>query len=130
MAKASSLNPGLIGLVTLELTGNSRIRTIKQSVFGLDQVTDVVTLNYDPIPGDPDPIAGELFVNAARAHACAPQRQNWSADHELALYIAHSFDHLCGHDDGTESERRSMRRRDLRWVHDADADGLVRGLFS
>jgi ssRNA-specific RNase YbeY (16S rRNA maturation enzyme) len=89
----------------------------------------VVSLRYDPIPGDPEPVAGELFVNAQRAYHDAPRRHHWTPNHELALYIAHSLDHLADQDDATEAERRTMRRRDLRWVHQADQLGLVQDLF-
>ncbi|MBQ3810327.1 MAG: hypothetical protein II839_05855, partial [Kiritimatiellae bacterium] len=40
----------------------------------------------------------------------------WNADAELALYLAHGFDHLAGSDDATAAGYRAMRRRELRWL--------------
>jgi rRNA maturation RNase YbeY len=127
--KAQRISPDLPADITLELTTDERIRVVKQLVFGIDEVTDVVTVSYDPMPGIPESAHAELFVNAYRAHTRAPQRKGWSQNHELALYLAHSLDHLAGKDDATEQERQSMRRRDLRWVHDAGNAGLLIGLF-
>jgi len=78
--------------------------------------TDVITQRYDPIPGEPGGLTGELFVNAERAACCAPRRAGWDPDRELALYLAHGFDHLTGADDGTRAERSRMRRRELGWL--------------
>jgi probable rRNA maturation factor len=39
-------------------------------------------------------------------------RFGWSPAQELALYLIHGLLHLCGYDDGTEPERRLMRRRE------------------
>jgi ssRNA-specific RNase YbeY (16S rRNA maturation enzyme) len=35
---------------------------------------------------------------------------------ELALYIAHGFDHLSGADDDTPARRAAMRRTEMRWL--------------
>lgn len=94
--------------------------------------TDVITMSYAPMPGIGTGISGELVVNVCRAEELGRKHargNRWSPDHELALYIAHGIDHLAGGTDEQPEARLKMRRRDLAWVHRADAAGLVRGLF-
>ncbi len=100
--------------ITLHLTDDRGIAAVKQAVFGMPEITDVVALSYLPTPAAPAP-EGEIFVNVQRAftRSC---RQGWSPARELALYIAHGLDHLAGADDRTPPERRRMRRRELRWI--------------
>jgi probable rRNA maturation factor len=68
------------------------------------------------IPGEPGGLIGELFINVERAVRVAPRRADWSADRELALYLAHGLDHLTGADDHAPEERARMRRRELAWL--------------
>lgn len=100
--------------VTLVLTDDTGIAGYKEAAFGYREITDVVTLVYEPSPADPD-FEGEVFVNVERAFS-RPCRRNWSPARELALYIAHGFDHLTGADDQTTDERLRMRRRELQWI--------------
>lgn len=100
--------------VTVVLTDDRGIQAYKEAAFGYREVTDVVTLRYSPSPADPG-AEGEIFVNVQRAFA-RPCRTGWSPAHELALYIAHGFDHLTGADDHSPAERRRMRQRELRWL--------------
>jgi rRNA maturation RNase YbeY len=133
LERAAAIHGHRWGDVQLTLTDDDAIRAVKLAVFGLDITTDVVSLAYDPIPGDPDEDAtdGELFVNAALAQQRGrrSQRQHWGPAHELALYLAHACDHLSGEDDADAAGRRRMRRRELNWVHAAAAQGLLDNLF-
>jgi len=113
--------------VTLILTDDAGIRTINAGVFARAAVTDVITCRYAPIPGLGEGMEGELVVNLDRAVALA--RRNWPASRELALYIAHGCDHLAGADDATSAGAARMRRRELRWLREAAADGLLEGLI-
>lgn len=100
--------------VTVVLTDDQGIATFKHAAFGYREITDVVTLRYAPSPADPG-TEGEIFVNVQRAFS-RPRRAGWSPIRELALYIAHGFDHLTGGDDSTPPGRQRMRRRELRWL--------------
>ena len=115
------------GAVTLILTGDDGIRCINAGVFGRDSVTDVITCSYDPVPGVEPDAEAELVVNVQRAVARA--RPGWPASRELALYIAHGCDHLTGADDATPDAAARMRRRELRWLREADARGLLEDLI-
>ena len=115
------------GEISVFLTGDRQIAEVKDRVFGLDEVTDVIALRYDPIPGIEELATAELFVNVERAAGVAPRRA-WNVSKELALYMAHGCDHLAGQSDNTEAERTRMRRRELRWLREAEVLGLIDGL--
>jgi rRNA maturation RNase YbeY len=114
------------GDISVNLTGDSQIAEVKERVFGRDEVTDIIALRYDPIPGIEELATAELFVNVERAAGVT--RGTWSTSKELALYLAHGCDHLAGQSDNTETERNRMRRRELRWLREAEALGLIDGL--
>jgi ssRNA-specific RNase YbeY (16S rRNA maturation enzyme) len=86
------------------------------AINGAAGPTDVTTQGYDPLPGEPAGVYGELYVNADRSQAAAPKRAGWSAAKELLLYVAHGMDHLSGADDGAARDYARMRRRELKWV--------------
>jgi rRNA maturation RNase YbeY len=102
--------------VTVHLLDDAGIAPVNEAIMAHTGATDVITQRYEPCPGEPDGLLGELFVNVQRAALAAPRRAAWSADRELALYLAHGFDHLTGADDGTPAERARMRRRELGWL--------------
>ena len=133
LKRAASTHGHQWGEVELRLTDDAAIRAVKLAVFGLDITTDVVALPYDPIPGEPDEgcTDGELFVNAAlaRQRGERSRRRHWGPPQELALYLAHACDHLSGEDDRDEAGRQRMRRRELKWVRDAAAQGLLDDLY-
>lgn len=102
--------------VTIHLLDDASIAPVNAAVMAHEGATDVITQRYEPIPGEPGGLIGELFVNVERAARAAPRRAGWDADRELALYLAHGFDHLTGADDRTPVGRTRMRRRELRWL--------------
>lgn len=110
----SRLPPDVWGDITVTLTDDTGIQTYKEAAFGIREITDVVTIHYTPSPADPMH-EGEIFVNVQRAF----ERQattEWTCYHELALYIAHGFDHLTGANDHTPEKRKAMRQREKRWL--------------
>lgn len=89
---------------------------VHEAVNGVSGATDVITQRYDPLPGEPDGIYGELYVNVDQAVRAAPKRRGWSPAKELLLYVAHGMDHLSGADDLTPRDYDRMRRRELGWL--------------
>ncbi len=102
--------------ITVHLLDDAGIAPVNTAILTHDGATDVITQRYDPCPGEPGGLIGEVFVNVERARHSAPRRAGWSPDRELALYLAHGFDHLTGADDRTPLERTRMRRRELAWL--------------
>lgn len=104
--------------LSVVLLDDAAMPDCKQRVFGVRRQTDVISLAYAAIPGI-QPATAELVINAERALR-EGARHPGGAARELALYLAHGLDHLAGRDDDTPARRRSMRRRETRWL---DAEG-------
>ena len=96
------------------LTDDCGIIPANREFFGKDRPTDVISFRYDPVPGEENEVTGDLIVNVE----CALREglEHDGADAELALYIAHGFDHLSGADDNTPQKRAAMRRTEKRWL--------------
>ncbi|NOU35402.1 MAG: rRNA maturation RNase YbeY [Kiritimatiellaceae bacterium] len=97
--------------VTLLLTDDSGITQYNREFFGKDRATDVISFRSEPFPGE-DGVTGDLIVNVERAALEGPNHDGIKA--ELALYIAHGFNHLSGADDNTPAKRAAMRRTEMR----------------
>ncbi|MBP5511035.1 MAG: rRNA maturation RNase YbeY [Kiritimatiellae bacterium] len=102
--------------LVIHVLDDAGIAPVNQAVVGHEGATDVITQRYDPLPGEPQGLQGELFVNAQRAAEIAEHNKRWTFDRELALYIAHGCDHLTGADDHEPDDYARMRRRELRWL--------------
>lgn len=102
--------------VVIHLIDNDRMEEINHLIIGHDGATDVVTQRYEPFPGEPEGLLGELFVDVEWAASHFPHRRGWDLEHEILLYIAHGCDHLSGEDDLTTPQRQRMRRRELSWL--------------
>ncbi len=101
-----------ISVIVLDDAG---IAEINGQAVGHAGPTDVITLEYPPMPGAGEGGVAEVIVNLDAAWTIGPRHRS-TPSRELALYIAHSCDHLCGLDDATPAERARMRRRELRWI--------------
>ncbi len=113
--------------LTLILMDDRGIEAVNRAVFARAEATDVITCHYVNVPGEPPGRTAEIIVNIERA--ARHSGPHWSVAQELALYVAHGCDHLAGHDDGDDAARRRMRRRELRWVRQAAAAGLLAELI-
>lgn len=107
--------------VTVVLQDDASSDAAHRAIMDTEGATDVITQGYDAMPQEPEGVYGELYVNFERALAAAPARRGWSAAKELLLYVAHGMDHLSGADDLDPRERRTMRRRELRWLKEYEA---------
>jgi len=96
------------------LTDNCGIIPVNREVFSKDRPTDVISFRYDPVPGEENEATGDLIVNVECALREGPAHDG--ADAELALYIAHGFDHLSGADDNTPQKQAAMRRTEKQWL--------------
>ena len=108
--------------ITVTLLDDAAMTAKNREVFEKDHTTDVITMTYAPIPGDPR-WQGEVFVNAECAVREGKRRKGTAP--ELALYIAHGIDHLTGADDTKRSDRDRMRRREMKWLREAKAEGKI-----
>ena len=137
MAKVSALTPGANwGEIALILTDHAGMEEINEACTGKQQSTDVLSLSYDSVPGESTCVNVELVINIQRAiemgRQTPPRRRTrvpWGECREFALYVAHGCDHLTGASDNDRQGREHMRRRELGWLSEAHAQGLVEGLL-
>ena len=100
------------------LTDDAGIRAVNRGFLDRDEPTDVISFRYNPLPGESPALpSGEVVVNAQRAAAVG--RKYGGIAREVALYLAHGFDHLAGADDASPGQRARMRQRELRWLRAA-----------
>ena len=102
--------------VTLVLQDDAFSAEAHEAINGAEGSTDVITQRYDAMPGEPEGIYGEFYVNIDQALRAAPKRRGWSPAKELLLYVAHGMDHLSGADDLKPRDYDRMRRRELDWI--------------
>ncbi|MDA3926262.1 MAG: rRNA maturation RNase YbeY [Kiritimatiellae bacterium] len=108
--------------LTIHILSDVSIAPIHQTINGVEGTTDVITQRYDPFPGEPQGLTGEIFINlqcVSREGSkvqLAESTPSWSVDKELALYIAHGCDHLNDNEDLSENDYQSMRARELSWL--------------
>ena len=102
--------------VTVILQDDAFSAEVHLAINGAEGATDVITQRYDAMPGEPEGVYGELYVNVDQALRVAPKRRGWSPAKELLLYVAHGMDHLSGADDLKPRDYDRMRRRELNWL--------------
>jgi rRNA maturation RNase YbeY len=115
--------------VLVILADDPKMAGWKQEVFGRDEATDVISLRYAPMPPETGH-TGELMVNVERAVRVSAALGRVNPSRELALYLAHAIDHLSDADDDTPAARQRMRRRELRWLAQADRTQMTQTLIS
>ena len=95
--------------ISIAIVDDEFIHEINRRHLDHDRPTDVISFVLsDP---DDDRLSGELVVSAQTAARMADRDdvEPWT---ELVLYVVHGLLHLCGHDDATEADAASMRRRE------------------
>jgi len=113
--------------VVLILTNDAGITQLNAEYFGKNRPTDVISFRYDPIPGESNQWSGDLIVNLDRVIQEGPLRKG--IDHELALYIAHGFDHLAGSEDDTPEKRAIMHQTEEKWIQQATQEKALDSLL-
>ena len=108
------------------LTDDEGITQPNRDYFGKDRPTDVISFRYDPVPGETAGFSGDLIINVDRAVQIGPEQNG--ADYELALYIAHGFDHLSGAEDDTPAKKKAMLATETAWLEEIGTD-LLTGLL-
>jgi len=134
MARVTRLDPSSEWSdLTLILTDDKGIVAFNRRVFCRNHITDVISLRYEPDPKEDGGHTAEVIVNVQRACNEGMRRSShpgtWGPNKELALYMAHGCDHLSGEDDTGNVLRTRMRRRELRWIKEAESAGLLNKLI-
>lgn len=96
--------------LTLVLTDDAEMRTLKRAYWGEDAPTDVLSFpTYEP--GDPFmPVhLGDIVISLETARRQAEQLGH-SLELEVKVLAAHALWHLLGHDHQSEAEWREFRQ--------------------
>jgi probable rRNA maturation factor len=114
--------------ISIALADNATVRRVNREYLQHDFDTDVLSFLFEstlqkernttrsgrdaaPPRGCGRRIDGEVLISAEMAAQTAG-RFGWSARDELTLYLIHGLLHLCGYDDLSLPERRTMRVRE------------------
>jgi probable rRNA maturation factor len=110
--------------ISIALVDNRTIHRLNRRHLNHDYETDVLSFLFETEADHPVGLGtrskrrkndryvdGEIVISVEMA-AQSAVRFGWSASQELELYLVHGLLHLCGYDDGTDLERRLMRRRE------------------
>ena len=127
MRQIPDFEPDRWAAISIVVTGDEDIAATNQNFLGHTGPTDVITFAFPPLPGTQG-WTGEIHVNLEQALAEARVRTVDPAG-ELAFYIAHGFDHLCGHDDATPRQRAAMHRRERAWLRAAGRARILKPLL-
>lgn len=110
--------------LTVVLVGHRAMAAWNEAALGHEGTTDVITMRYRSLPGEPRGWRGEIIMNAEEAREAGASRPGGAA-RELALYLAHGCQHLGGADDATPDERRAMAVRQNRWLRSPAVARLI-----
>ena len=124
---AAKTAPEVWDEISILLVDDEGITQTNREYFGKKRPTDVISFRYDPVPGEDDRLGGDLLINVDRAVLEGTARGK--VDYELALYIAHGFDHLSGAEDDTPEKQKKMRATETAWLRKAAEEGLLAGLI-
>ena len=93
-------------LISCAVVSDAEIRDINRRFLQHDHATDIITF-----PLEEEPLEAELVISADTARRQA-REYRISVREECTRLAIHGILHLSGHDDGTEEERRHMKRRE------------------
>lgn len=94
--------------ISVAVVDDPTIAELNRRYLDHEGPTDVLSFLLEQGPGG---LEGEVVTSAATALRRAGEF-GWSAGEELILYVIHGTLHLAGYDDGSEPQRREMRRRE------------------
>ena len=99
--------------ITLILSGDEKLRELKNTFFQQDVFTDVITFNLEETG---NPIEGEIYISLERVKENARKfKQN--VDMELRRVIIHGCLHLMGFDDQTSEDKKEMTRLENHYLN-------------
>ncbi len=81
---------------------------INQEYLGHDYYTDIITFDHSDSENE---IEGDIFISIDRIKENA-KTLSQAFDQELARALAHGLLHLFGFGDGTDSEKKRMRKKE------------------
>ncbi len=104
--------------INVVLVDDAALRELHSRFMGIDEETDVMTFPLgDATPG------GDIVVSVQRATEQAAWFKLTPAQ-EVEFLVVHGLLHLCGWDDGHESQRAAMLARQAELLRSFDGTGV------
>lgn len=100
-----------IGKIDFIFTDDANLLGINREFLNHDYLTDVISFDYSGENG----IVGEVYISIDRVKENAGIYGS-SFSEELRRVMVHGALHLCGYNDGNESEAERMREREDHWL--------------
>ncbi len=93
-----------VGEIAYLFCDDDKILEVNRQYLKHDFYTDIITFDYS----EEDKISGDIFISLDTVRS---NSQKYTTDYQEELYrvIIHGILHLCGLDDGSEDEKKSMR---------------------
>jgi len=93
-----------VGEIAYLFCNDDKILEVNRQYLKHDFYTDIITFDYS----EEDKISGDIFISLDTVRS---NSQKYTTDYQEELYrvIIHGILHLCGLDDGSEDEKKSMR---------------------
>ncbi|MDD2298264.1 MAG: rRNA maturation RNase YbeY [Fermentimonas sp.] len=93
-----------VGEIAYLFCNDDKILEVNRLYLKHDFYTDIITFDYS----EEDKISGDIFISLDTVRS---NSQKYTTDYQEELYrvIIHGILHLCGLDDGSEDEKKSMR---------------------
>ena len=101
--------------ISLAFVDNPTIHRLNKQFLGHDEPTDV--LSFPLSDAGARKLAGELVIGAEIALEQANGRGH-DVHAELALYVIHGLLHLCGYDDKSARDEKTMRARERHYLQE------------
>jgi len=89
--------------ITFIASDDKTLNEMKVKLFGIDQLTDTISINYNEID---QPVEGEIYLSLDRIEDNA-HTFKVSFEKELALVIIHSVLHLLGYNDDNLNDKKT-----------------------
>ena len=93
-----------VGEIAYLFCNDDKILEVNRQYLKHDFYTDIITFDYS----EEDKISGDIFISLDTVRS---NSQKYTTDYQEELYrvIIHGILHLCGLDDSSEDEKKSMR---------------------
>lgn len=102
------------GAISIAVVDDPTIHEINRQYLEHDYPTDVLSF---PLEDEPPYLEGELVVSTDTATSNAAEF-NWSAHHELILYVIHGTLHLVGYRDKQPADIAEMRAAEAKHLQE------------
>ena len=111
----SLLNRRLVPL-TVRIVDEKEIRDLNRLYRGKDQVTNVLSLAYEPLPNVDVDLLGDVVICGSVVVKEAKDQEKLFMDH-WALIVVHGILHLFGYDHETDDEAVTMERLEIKLLN-------------